>query len=341
MVTGPEEFFKRDVVKLLIDRVAGSEKGADFFTESAPSSPKDIFDTLVDLRTPSFLSPLRVVYLRSCDKFIKDADSELARALTEGLPCGYLVLECSKLPARSSFVAEARKRESIIDCRRLWDTPPSWRRDLPYYETELHKWVVEHAGRLGVKFSLPLAGELVALTGNSPGVIDQELRKLRDRVGSDRRPTPEDIAALVPDRRRDSVFRVVDAALLGKTRTAFSGVRRLMQFGYRYGEQQVNDPATIATLTIGALAGRLRTLRRAAPFFRNNPDPNALVTAGLVPRPAAAVVAEELRRLDERAVERGVAILLETDRRLKGRFGKADPALLLESAVLRLSRLGR
>jgi len=340
VVTGPEEFFKRDVVRVLTERVVHTEKGADFFTESTPASPKDIFDTLIDLSTPSFFSPLRVVYLRACDKFLKDADAELTRALTEGLPCGYLVLECSRLPSRSAFAAEARKREAIVDCRRLWDTPPAWKRDAPPYETELHKWVLQHARRLGVKFTLPLAGELVALTGNAPGLIDQELRKLRDRVGS-RRPAPEDIAALVPDRRRDSVFRVVDAALLGKTRTAFQGVKRLMKFGYRYGEQQVNDPATITTLTVGAFAGRLRTLRRALPFFRNNPDPDALITAGLVPRPAAAVVAEELRRLDGKAIRKGVEILLEADRRLKGRFGKSDPALLLETAVLHLSRLGR
>ena len=55
--------------------------------------------------------------------------------------------------------------------------------------------MVSHAARLGLKLSGQLAGELVACTGNAPGVIDQELRKLLDRLGGSGKPTAEQIRA--------------------------------------------------------------------------------------------------------------------------------------------------
>jgi DNA polymerase III delta subunit len=338
-LTGAEEFFKRDLGARILHHVAGSERQADTLTTIFPTRAEEIRAALLDLRTPSFFSQQRVVCIKKCESFIKEVQDELLEALTTGLPCGHLILECRRLPAKSVLREPALERDALVDCRRLYDTPPAWKQNAAPHDTELHGWVEQHAARLGLAFTAPLAGELLALTGNAPGVIDAELRKLRERIGPDQRPTTEQILALVPDQRQDSIFHVVDSALLGELKEAHEAVKRLGRLGYSYQGQLVLDQGTLAIITFGAFTSRLRTLRRSQRFVKEHRTPSDLVAAGLVPRPGLSTVTKQLRRLKEEDIERGFDLLLEADRTLKGRYGQADPTLLLETTVIRMANL--
>ncbi len=339
LLTGDEDFFKQDLAARVLALVVGADRQADSLTTLFPTRADEIRAALLDLRTPSFFSQKRVVCLKKCQELLTEVAGELTEALTAGLPCGNLIVECRRLSATSTLGMAALERDAVINCRRLYDTPGAWKRNAAPYEIELHGWVVTHASRLGLELSSQLAGELVALTGNAPGVIDAELRKLRDRLGPGTRPTADHILALVPDRRQDSVFHVVDAALLGNLKEAHEAVLRLGRLGYSYQGQLVLDQGTLAIITFGAFTSRLRTLRRSQRFVKEHRSPRDLLQAGLVPRPALSTVAKQLRRLNEAAIERGFAILLDADRALKGRYGQADPGLLLETTVLRMASL--
>jgi DNA polymerase III delta subunit len=339
VLSGAEAFFKRDLFERILEQVAGPNRQPDAVSDLAASGPEDLRAAILDLRTPSFFSTKRAVCVKECDKYLADVDDELIAALREGLPCGVLVLDCERVPGKSAFAKEALERGAVIDCRRLWDSPPPWKANASPGETELHEWVVEHAAGLGLRMPLPVAGELVSLTGNAPGVIDQELRKLRDRIGANATPTAEHILALVPDTRQDSVFRVVDQTLGGELGEAVAGVARLLRQGYAYQGKLTIDPAAIAQLAFGALGNRLRILRRSNELLKEGSSAEALVAAGLVPRPAVHAVAAQLRRWNESTIEEGFRLLLEADRMLKGKFGRVEADVLLELTIMRLARL--
>jgi len=341
VLTGEESFFKRDLVNRVVSILAPGSRSPDTFTEIEPSGASELQNALIDLRTPSFFSGKRVIYCRNAESLLEQADAELTQAFLEGLPFGCLILDCRRLPRKSPFVAEAQKQGAVINCRRLWDTPPPWRRGGDPAQTELNEWVVAHAERLGLNLTLSQAGELVALTGNNPGAIDAELHKLLGRRGPGSTVRSEDIQALVPDRRQDSIFRVVDQTLLGRTAEASSALSRLFRFGHTYGAQRVTDSSAIAALLIGAFTSRLKALRRAHGLFPQAVDPGSLVSSGLVPKAGAQLAAQQLNRLSEADLERACTLLVKADRALKGLSGKFDPKVILHTTVLRLASLGR
>jgi DNA polymerase III delta subunit len=340
VLVGQEEFFKREVVEHLLARVLGKTRPAGSFTESTPKSAADVRAALIDLQTPSFLAPVQVVWLRDPSKFIADTQDELLAALERGFSCGHLVIDFERLDGRTKFAKSLTADHAAIECRRLWDTPPPWKAASAPHDTELHQWVLRHAARLGVKLTPPLAGELVACTGNAPGTIDQELRKLRDRLGKGATPTPEQIQALVPDTRRDSVFALVDHAINGELREAHATLARLLKLGHVMDGKLIIDDASIAQVAIGAFAKRLRVLRRAERCIAQGqpPTPDALAAAGIATRPQAPVVLAQLKRMRGATLDAAFALLLEADRALKGRRGAMDPGIVLEKLILRVSR---
>jgi DNA polymerase III delta subunit len=339
VLVGQEEFFKRDVVEHLLRRVLGAARPGGSFTETMPKSAADVRGVLIDLSTPSFLTPMQVVWLRDPSKYIADTQDELLAALADGFSCGHLVIDFERLDGRTKFAKAVIAAQAAIECRRLWDTPPPWKAGTAPYETELHQWVVRHAARAGLKLTPPLAGELVACTGNTPGVIDQEIKKLLARLGKGATPTAEQIHALVPDTRRDSVFALVDHTINGEAREAYATLERLLRFGHVIDGKLVLDGASIAQVALGAFSKRLRTLRRAERMIAEGQPPTAdsLAAAGIATRPQAPAVIAQLRRMRGKVLDATFTLLLEADRALKGRRGDIDPGLVLEKLVLRVA----
>ncbi|HAK93735.1 MAG TPA: DNA polymerase III subunit delta [Planctomycetes bacterium] len=338
VLVGQEEFFKRQVLEHLLGRVLGASRPAGSFTEIVPASAADVHAALIELRTPSFLAPCQVVWLRNPAKHLAETQDALLEALEKGLPCGYLVIDLDRLAARTKLAKAAAAANAAIECRRLWDTPPPWKAGAAPYDTELHQWVLRHAARLGLTLSPPLAGELVACTGNAPGVIDQELRKLLDRLGGSGKPTAEQIRALVPDTRRDSVFALVDHALNGQAREAHAALGRLLKLGHVMEGKLILDGASIAQVALGAFTKRLRVLRRADRLRGEGKlSADAIAAAGIAPRFQAPGVIAQLRRTHGAALDAAFTALLEADRALKGRRGNSDPELVLEKLLLRVA----
>ncbi len=340
VLVGQEEFFKRGVVEHLLARVLGNARPAGSFTETTPKSAADVRAALIDLQTPSFLASTQVVWLRDPSKHIADVQDELLAALDHGFSCGYLVIDFDRLDGRTKFAKAITGASAAIECRRLWDTPPPWKAGAAPYDTELHQWVVKHAARIGVKLTPPLAGELVACTGNAPGVIDQELKKLLDRLGKGGTPTAEQIHTLVPDTRRDTVFALVDHTINGEARDAYATLERLLRLGHVIDGKLMLDAASIAQVTLGAFSKRLRVLRRAERLgtAERPPGAEALAAAGIATRPQAPAIIAQLRRMHGAALDATFTLLLEADRALKGRRGDIDPGLVLEKLVLRVAR---
>lgn len=325
----------------MLDRALGKDRSPDAVSRLSPRSKDDIIGVILDLKTPSFLTSKRFVILNNCDVQVAAADDELARALEDGLPCGYLVLNLDKLNGRSKLAKLAKKKQAAVDCRSLWDTPPPWQRNSAPYQTELHQWTVRHAGRLGLKMTPPLAGELIALTGNSPGNIDQELKKLKNRLPpSEKIPNSAQIQALVPDNRKDTVFELVDRTLSGQLPKAAGILGRLFRMGYALPKELVLDGGTIAILTVGAFTSRLKTLRQCRYLLSQRETMDDLVSAGIVRKIQLPSVNAQLKRLNAEAIDQALRLLLKADRRLKGRAGPVSPQTVMEQLVVRLGLLG-
>ncbi len=338
VLVGQEEFFKRQVVEHLLRRVLGASRPAGSFSEIVPASAADVHGALIELRTPSFLAPCQVLWLRNPAKHLAEAESALLEAMASGFPCGYLVIDLERLQSRTKLAKAAIDAKAAIECRRLWDTPPPWKAGAAPYDTELNQWVVRHAARLGLTLSAPRAGELVACTGNAPGIIDQELRKLLDRLGEGGKPTAAQIRALVPDTRRDSVFALVDHTLNGEAREAHAALERLLKLGHVMEGKLILDGSSIAQVALGAFTKRLRVLRRAERLHGEGKlSADELAAAGIATRIQAPAVIAQLRRTHGPALDAAFTALLEADRALKGRRGNADPELVLEKLVLRVA----
>ena len=271
LLVGEEKFFKKDIARKILAQIPEQDRGPDSFTERDLRNAREITEVLEDLRTPSFLSAKRVIYCTLTSLLLRqmgrEVEESLVRALREGLPFGNLILDCPAPERTNRFVKEAIKENAVILCKKLWDTPPPWRRGGDPADTELNRWVVFHANRLGLRMTLKQAGELVSLIGNDPSALDSELRKLSARHGPNADLKEEYLQALVPDRRRDSIFNAAEAALQGNALSACTSLKRLFQFGYEYSGQIVSDPSAIASLLLSAVVRKLKVLRRASALF--------------------------------------------------------------------------
>ncbi len=338
VLVGREEFFKRQVVEHLLAKVLGAERPPGCFAEVVPARAADVRGAIIELSTPSFLAPCQVVWLRNPAKQVAETQDELLEVLARGLSCGFLVIDLERLDGRTKFAKAVIAAKAAVECRRLWDTPPPWKAGAAPHDTELHQWVIKHAAGLGLTLSPPLAGELVACTGNAPGIIDQELRKLRDRLDGKGRLSAEQIRALVPDTRRDSVFALVDHALNGQAREALAALGRLLKFGHVMEDKPIFDGASIAQVALGAFVKRLRVLRRAERLRgEGRLSAEALAAAGIATRFQAPAVIAQLKRAHGAGVDAAFAALLAADRALKGKRGNSDPGLVLERLVLRVA----
>jgi DNA polymerase III subunit delta len=259
--------------------------------------------------TPPLMAEWRVVVLREAQALATNARGRAAieSLLARPIPGLALVLVAT-LPDRSkaAFYERLKKETIAVEFPQLGSS------DLP-------GWLIERVQERGADIDTAAARALAA-TGADLGALVQEIAKLADYVGSRKRITIDDVAAIVgsvPRQNRWDWFDMVGDARFREARAALSVLLDA-------GESGVGLVIGLGThfLRLGvAAAGGERALGAALPPHQ---------------RWLAARIARQARRWHATAVEDAVDDLLRADRLLKS--SSLTDRQILEELLLRLEQ---
>ena len=188
VLSGADPFLRGLAIDQLLQRCGGADSvGARRWDGDAIQWP----DTLDALRCHSlFDAAAPIVIVDDADSFITANRKQLEDYLKEPAE-GRLVLCAKSWPATTRLYQLVDQHGLHIDCglpqRHFGKTAKVDRRSLV-------SWLVERAQVVhGVKTDAKTMEYLCDLAGNSPGMIDQELAKLSNYVGSDKRVTTQHV----------------------------------------------------------------------------------------------------------------------------------------------------
>ncbi|MFH1419624.1 MAG: DNA polymerase III subunit delta [Planctomycetota bacterium] len=197
-VYGADAFLRRRALDEITHSVLGDDEDGMALAEfEGPTA--QLADVLDECRTPSLLSPVRLVCVRDADEFVTKYRKELEKYAESPSPTGSLVLVCTKWNKgwRLYKAVEATGRNVSCD-------PPN-RGALP-------GWLVNHAKTVhGCTLQRAAAQRLADLTGDDLGRLDMELAKVSTFVSPRKTIRPEDVEQLVGATRVETVFKITDA----------------------------------------------------------------------------------------------------------------------------------
>jgi DNA polymerase-3 subunit delta len=236
-IFGPEAFLKHEHVARVIRTVLGEPFEPLALSEyDGPSA--DLASVLDDLRTLPFLSPRRLVMVRSADAFLgKEANREaLSRYLESPSDSGVLLLVGDSLDARLKVSKIIQRVGEYTKCEvtRQFRTTA---------------WVAERAAVREKRIDPAAARALTDLVGNDLAVLDNEIEKLSLYSGESPSITHDHVVALVGLQRDETVFGITDAIADGDA-------PRAMQIW----EQAYTMDASAPARAVGGLAWGLRRL---------------------------------------------------------------------------------
>src|SRR5262249_49569262 len=120
VVTGEEDFLKRQVLAAIRRIVLGSEEdsfGLTSYTAERIQSEKIPFSEIrAELETLPFAAPRRLVMIESADKFVTESRPLLEKYFAQPSATGTLVLEVKTWPANTKL-AKALKDQATIVCK--------------------------------------------------------------------------------------------------------------------------------------------------------------------------------------------------------------------------------
>jgi len=194
------------------------------------------FGRVVDeLMTLPLLADRRVVVVRDADRFISAARERLEKYLTAPAATGTLLLECRSFPKTTRlYKAAAACGGQVHECKKLTGRA-------------LAGFVVDEAKARGKRIDPATAGRLCDLVGQDQGVLAAEVEKLCLYADTRTTISTEDVAALVGQSREEKIFRVLDAAGLGRLPEALNLWHQVLS----------TDPAA-AFKSVGGIAFVLR-----------------------------------------------------------------------------------
>lgn len=146
------------------------------------------------------------------------------QATASAQPGAVLVLTTRKpVKGKGSVSADAitKTGAALVDCRRLYDAPPSWGRGGSVYDTEVVKFLVRRAkAQHGKALDPRTAHALVLRRGAGLSGLAVTLSTLAAYVGARPAITEADVAATVGETREDPAYVLADAVLERDVRRA-------------------------------------------------------------------------------------------------------------------------
>jgi DNA polymerase III delta subunit len=325
VLTGSADFFKSSVVKRFGRELFGDKK-PELQRFQGPTNERllgelPLATVLDEVRTPSFFSPYRLVVVDHANLFVGEHGQDLLPFLETGFSGGYLILHIDgKLDGRTRFAKLAAEKGWVIECAQPYDRPPPWETRVPAWDSELTRWLVDHARTKGLQIAPQTAFLLHEKAGTDLSILDEELEKIATYLSSRGSKMVDEgaIGAVVGDLRQDSVFSALDLFLEGKQAEALEAIDRLFKKGYHTEKGALTvEPTSIALLFTGALIPRLRSLRRAHALAAEGAGPDQWLEAGLVQRPFLGRFQRQLKAVSPAKIERLFERLYRIDKSIK------------------------
>jgi DNA polymerase-3 subunit delta len=188
----------------------------------------------------------------------------------------------------------------------------------------LVKWVVGHAGKLGLDLPEDVAENLTTRCSGDKRRLVREAEKLALYVG-EVEATHEDVAVLCPPDVQSNIFAFVDSLAAGERGRAIRLLGDLIDTG---------EPPLRLTFMIRR---QFQLVARARALFKRGATQGEAAKELKVPPFVARKLEEQGRKLDDRDLEQALALVLDLERGLKGGKDLGD-GLQVELAVLKLSQ---
>jgi len=336
VLAGDAEFFKREILARFTKELFGKEEPwvrRFRATEREPGQPS-LAEVLDDLRTPSFISNSRLVVIDAAEQFITANREALEPFVPAGFSGGHLILLADSFDGRTRLGKAVNEKGWLVSCRKPFDKPPPWQPDAEPWDNDLCRWLCARAREKKLSMEAQIAHAFIQRVGDDLATLAEEMEKLRTYLGD--RPGAVDLAAVeavAGALREDSIFDLVEAYLAADRSEALRIARGLFLGGYHPPKgSPVTDPVGITSMFIGALVGRLRSLRRAHALAAQGSGPEEWVSLKLVAKPFLSRFQSEMRTCPPARIINAFPALLDIDRAAK--TGERAEALI-EGFLLR------
>lgn len=344
---GEEAFFQEEVLAAVIEAVR----------RESPQSPVHNFEMgqgeadaaagqrlLRDLQTPVLFGGMTLFAVRNGDKILKEIAKRLAERMENdpSLP-NRLVLFARRVDGRTRFAKKLRAANGLVECKKLYSTPALWQRGAGE-ETELSRWVIEHAGALGLALSPEAAAFLITLCGNDLFLLHSELTKLRLVLPESKERTAVGVQEIENSTGMSAVhnpFDLWEKIESGGASEALKTLQVIMHNGLRStGGRLETDAAAIAAILMSIFRDRVRMASQVALFqWQKQSDQEMMERLRISSTFYLQKLKASAGRLTAESVKTMNGALLDAERRIK-RYGQ--PAVpIMETLVIRLSGAGK
>lgn len=251
------------------------------------------------------------VVVRNLDAWNAAQKAVVLGYLVDPPPESDLLLLGKKLGARERLLAAVKKSGEVHNLEQ-----PTGK--------ALVKWVVGHAGKLGLDLPEDVAEDLTTRCSGDKMRLVRETEKLALYVGEGA-ATHEDVAVLCPPDVQSNIFAFVDSLAAGQQGRAIKLLEDLIETG---------EPPLRLTFMVRR---QFQLVARARALFERGASQGEAARDLKVPPFVARKLEEQGRKLDDGDLERALALVLDLESGLKGGKDLAD-RLQVELAVLKLSR---
>jgi DNA polymerase-3 subunit delta len=326
LVCGEEDCLRDQALAAIKASVLGPEEQAaggngleTFNCDLLYGDECDASEILVRAGEAPVFAPRRLLVVKATEKLPAREGEALLPYLKAPSDSTILVFMAAKLDGRLKFSQAVSKHAVVVDCS-------------PLYENQFPTWIRAEAGKAGVRLNeeavlrlADLASSLRTLPGGSLYLIRRELEKLAAFVPAGTVAGPAEVESVRGGEAGASVFDL--AAAIGAQERG--RVLHILARNLEAGEAPVR--------ILGSLAWQYRQIWKAKESLRQG---RGEAEAARLLRLQPFKVKEFVGRFSDAHLREAFRLFGETDSRLKGGSATA-PALVLESLVLALCRLGK
>jgi DNA polymerase III delta subunit len=329
VVTGPSAFFRAEALEAIL---AAVPSGRDLRTldGQADSDGRE----LGDLRGGALFGGGSWLVVRRAERWLAARGDDLLAALAGiGRGCG-LVVEAPKLDKRTKL-GKALAAQDLYEFRDLYDSP--YDRTRSPLDAELVGWVAQRSRALGVRLSLEAAYLAVMTVGKDPADLVAELRRLASMpevvARAKGRPLgPDDLRGHLAVAFESTPFELAEALLDHDRARCLRSLEAMFGRGVRGRDGTVMERPAVFPFTMSWLFQAVAKVHRGRRLFDAG-VPAEAVAAKVGVHVFADRFARQVARNPAARLRRGVALLLDTHRRLRASY--EDQQRLLEQMVAR------
>ncbi|MCH2212773.1 MAG: DNA polymerase III subunit delta [Fuerstiella sp.] len=309
---GSERSLKIDVLHRVPGCQASGDDDSDLSFSRVTGDEAQLTDVTDELLTVSMFGDRRVVMVEDADGFVKDNRGGLEKYVASPARSSLLILDVKSWPKNTRLAKSLSKSGLAVECN-------------PLHGLALVRWLQHTANDQFAKtLDRDTAALMVALAGDRPGVLQQEIAKLASLAGDADRISSEDVRQAVGDWRTQTTWVMLDAVRDGNVAEAIQNLDSLVSAGEPV--QKIMGGVTFVFRKFAEATERARQTRDVR---------GALTAAGVFPS-AVGPAEAYLRRIGFHQASRILQLLSDTDANLKG-GSRIDLHRQLEELLVRLS----